>query len=118
MICIYQYYISVLGVLTSYVFICILEVLTCYVFIFEDNGGEPKFGGSNWPLRGVKHELWEGGIRGVAFVSGPVIPHQVRGTVNHQLMHISDWFPTLLHLAGSDVSDDTLDGFNVWHAIR
>ena len=95
-----------------------LGVLTLCVCICEDNGGETKYGGSNWPLRGRKHELWEGGIRGVAFVSGPVIPDQIRGTVNHQLMHISDWFPTLLHLAGSDVSDPTLDGFNVWHSIR
>ena len=87
-------------------------------FLLTDNGGMPAKGGSNWPLRGRKGSLWEGGIRGVGFVSGPVIPDQVRGTVNHQLMHISDWYPTLLHLAGSDVGDVTLDGFNVWHAIR
>ena len=34
-------------------------------------------------------------------------------------MHLTDWYPTLLNLAGVDVSDDeTLDGVNVWGAIE
>ena len=34
-----------------------------------DNGGIGKFG-NNHPLRGHKHDPWEGGIRATAFISG------------------------------------------------
>ncbi|XP_038060733.1 arylsulfatase J-like [Patiria miniata] len=90
------------------------------VLIFStDNGGEPIFGGGyNWPLRGVKGTLWEGGIHGVGFVYSPLIPDAMRGTSNTQLIHVSDWFPTLVAgLAGGSLEGLQLDGFNVWNTI-
>lgn len=47
-------------------------------------------GASNYPMRGGKYSLFEGGIRANSFVSGGYLPQAVRGTVLHGLLHISD----------------------------
>ncbi|KAG0433144.1 hypothetical protein HPB47_020197 [Ixodes persulcatus] len=67
------------------------------VLLHSDNGGLP-FGaysnrGFNWPLRGAKGTLWEGGVRVPAFVWSSKFLKKPR--VSDQLMHISDWLPTL-----------------------
>jgi len=86
------------------------------ILIFStDNGGEVVAGGNNWPLRGWKRSLWEGGMRGVGFVHSPLIKR--RGTVNNGLMHVSDWFPTILGLAGHTPAGLNVDGFDIWKSI-
>ncbi|XP_072014249.1 arylsulfatase B-like [Amphiura filiformis] len=92
------------------------------VFIFSsDNGGKSgSSGGNNWPLKGEKKDLWEGGIRAPGFVNSPLLSNHVKGTVNKELMHISDWFPTIIDgIAGGSTAHmkKPLDGVNQWKMI-
>ncbi|XP_015775079.1 PREDICTED: arylsulfatase B-like [Acropora digitifera] len=83
-----------------------------------DNGGEPVFGGYNWPLRGTKHTLWEGGVRSTGFVHGKMLKR--KGAKCDGLLHISDFFPTLINLAGGKFDPRNpipVDGFDVWKTI-
>ena len=54
---------------------------------------------SNWPLRGIKHTLWEGGVRGSAFIWSPLL--ETSSEVQKcGIMGIQDWLPTLYAAAG------------------
>jgi arylsulfatase A-like enzyme len=88
------------------------------VFFSSDNGGpQPGKVTNNTPLRGGKGSLWEGGVRVAACIKFPgKIP--AGGTVE-QPLHIVDLYPTLLKLAGVDVSKQKLapDGKDAWETI-
>jgi arylsulfatase A-like enzyme len=53
------------------------------------SGGLDMSAGSNYPLRGVKNTLWEGGVRGVAFVHSPLIK---RKSKYPRQIEINDFF--------------------------
>ena len=48
--------------------------------------------------------MYEGGVRVPGFVHSPLLPASVRGTVSHELFHVTDWLPTLCHVAGAETS--------------
>lgn len=87
----------------------------------SDNGGITR--GNNHPLRGHKHDPWEGGTRAAAFLWGGVVPPSLRGSASgNKLVHISDWYPTFCRLAGVDPRDPAvfgdkeydIDGADIW----
>lgn len=89
---------------------------TILIFM-SDNGGRnfPDEGiDSNAPLRGGKTELYEGGTRVVGYIQGPGIP---KGSHYGGLMHMVDWLPTLVSLAGGDIDHSDLDGVDMVSAL-
>eukprot|EP00937_MAST-01D_sp_MAST-1D-sp2_P002025 g2025.t1 len=77
------------------------------LLIFSTDNGGPANGNegtqsNNWPLRGGKNTIWEGGTRGTAAIRGMGLADSVKGTVSTGKMHVADWLPTLLHAASGD----------------
>jgi arylsulfatase A-like enzyme len=63
-----------------------------------DNGGIGGVG-NNHPLRGHKHDPWEGGTRATAFLTGGFLPAALRGTNSgDKLVAIADWCECTLWL--------------------
>ncbi len=84
------------------------------VIFSSDNGGTSWDGfARNTPLRGGKTDIYEGGMRVCAFATWPgKIP---AGVKNDEPMHILDWYPTLLKLAGGSLEQALpIDGKDVW----
>merc|ERR1719150_680765 len=74
----------------------------------SDNGGSLELdmtASNNWPLRGGKSSMFEGGTRTVSFVSGGYLPESRRGQKEEGLMHLVDWYATFCGFAGVDASD-------------
>ncbi|XP_033334236.2 arylsulfatase B [Megalopta genalis] len=93
------------------------------IIVFStDNGGAPAGfnlnAASNWPLRGGKNTLWEGGVRGVGLVwSARWLNHH--GVISSSYFHVTDWLPTLLSAAGGNPSDlRDIDGYNMWESLK
>jgi arylsulfatase B len=94
--------------------------------IASDNGGLDSMPSSSVPWRGSKGSHAKGGVMATAIVhSGNTkyVPEAMQGKVYNGLMHVTDWMPTLMHLAtngewdGSYVSGTELDGINMWDSL-
>lgn len=97
------------------------------IIVFSnDNGGNvncvEKVYSTNYPLRGGKRALYEGGVRSPALIWGRgwIKPGSWGG-----LMHVSDWLPTLWSVASLQgelepsipVHTEPLDGVDQWDAL-
>ena len=88
------------------------------LFIFSSDNGGPSPGQitDNGPLRAGKGTLYEGGTRVVAFATWEGVI-QGGSTVSAPL-HMVDWYPTLLKLAGAPEAQKLpVDGRDAWPAI-
>ena len=62
---------------------------------------------------GFKSTVYEGGTRVPAFIHSPLLYKS--GYVSSALMHVTDWFPTILRLGGAPkkfVSELEIDGMD------
>ncbi|KAI6208665.1 Sul-3 [Aphelenchoides besseyi] len=80
----------------------------------SDNGGDTTFGASNFPYRGEKNTLFEGGTKTVTFFHFKKEFSTFRNYTD--LFHVVDWHPTLLGVAGGSALLYG-DGINQWPAI-
>ena len=78
---------------------------------FKEMSVAIRSGLSNWPLRGAKEEVYEGGVRGLAFVHSPLSVRS--GEVEEGLVYITDWMATILSAAKIKVPQH-LDSENLW----
>ncbi len=87
------------------------------IIVFQSDHGHStelrahQGGGSAGPYRGAKFSLFEGGIRVPAIIRWP--GHLPEDEVRDQLAHGTDWFPTLLELAGISANSFDLDGMSL-----
>ena len=81
------------------------------MIFLTDHGGDPVYGGSNEPLRGVKATLFEGGIRVPCLMRWPgkIQP----GSTSEVVGWAIDFFPTFCALAGVDLNGFQVDGEDI-----
>lgn len=82
------------------------DMLQNTIIVFSTDNGGPAEGfnlnaASNWPLRGVKNTLWEGGVRGAGFIWTAALKDKAR-RVSNQYLQVADWLPTLYAAAGGN----------------
>jgi arylsulfatase A-like enzyme len=87
------------------------------ILFSSDNGGpSPGRVTSNGPLRAGKGTLYEGGTRVPAFATWE--GHVPAGAIVNEPVHMVDWYPTLLKLAGVSLEQKLpLDGRDIWPVL-
>ena len=82
----------------------------------SDNGGPLGSGATNGHWRAGKGTLYEGGVRVCAFANWP--GKIAAGAIVKEPLHIVDWYPTVLKLAGVSLEQKLpLDGRDAWPTI-
>ena len=78
--------------------------------------------GSNYPYRGGKRSIYEGGVRVPTFVWAR---GRLASATSNALVHVTDWLPTFWGLASmhgklkpnNAITTKPLDGVNQWHVL-
>jgi arylsulfatase A-like enzyme len=89
---------------------------TLFVFSSDNGGPQPGVVTDNGKYRAGKGTLYEGGVRVAACAAwgGRIKP----GTTVTEPMHMVDWYPTLLKLAGAKLEQKLpLDGRDIWPTL-
>jgi arylsulfatase A-like enzyme len=89
---------------------------TLFVFSSDNGGPAPGRVTDNGPYRGAKGSLYEGGVRVAAFAAwdGRI----KAGATLTEPLHMVDWYPTLLNLAGAKTEQALpLDGQDLWPTL-
>jgi hypothetical protein len=80
--------------------------------------------GNSFPFKGHKGSFYRGGLSATAIIHSKLIPESARGTNYQGLVHVTDWYPTILGLATNKqwnsinrVDRDAIDGLDVWDAM-
>lgn len=93
-----------------------LRERTLFIFSSDNGGYAPGRVTDNGPLRAGKGTLYEGGVRAAAFATWD--GHIPSGGRVRAPLHMVDWYPTLLKLAGATLDQPLpLDGRDAWPAI-
>lgn len=91
---------------------------TLLIWLSDNGAVTHRKGGSNHPLRGAKHSLWEGALRVPGFVAGGAVPKARRGSTLDGLVDLVDIYATLSDVAGLGPSapDGTVpsDSMSMW----
>ena len=70
----------------------------------------------NYPYRGQKHEIFDGGVHVAGFVYSALLGTAASGTSSNAVIHATDWGPTILALANAAPLPHT-DGYDVWGCL-
>jgi len=91
------------------------------IMFLSDNGAkftktsDPKNDNSNYPLRGFKGTIYEGGTKVPGFIHSPLL--QKSGYRYSGMFHFVDVLPTLLAAAGQHRELGGIDGLDQWQAV-
>ena len=97
------------------------NILDNTIIVFTaDNGAHFGQKGSNFPLRGGKNSLFEGGVRAVSFINSPLL--NTTGYTNTNLHHVTDWYATFQKMAGDQPEKYSkpqlpIDGVDIWESV-
>ena len=89
---------------------------TLFVFSSDNGGPHPGEITDNGKYRAGKATLYEGGVRVAAFATWD--GHLATGKTLTEPLHMVDWYPTLINLAGASLDQtQPLDGLDIWPTL-